>query len=87
MKIKKDDKVIILTGKDKGKTGTVSKAFPKEDKVIVGGINMLKVHQKPRKSGEKGQIIDKAMPIHVCPLSKVLEIVERHKPSRVPRTS
>ena len=70
MHIKKDDKVIVLTGKDKGKTGTVSKAFPKEKKVVVSGINVLKVHQKPRKGGEKGQIIDKAMPIHVSNLKK-----------------
>ena len=71
MKIKKDDKVIVLTGKDKGKSGTVSKSFPKENKVIVSGVNVLKVHQKPRKGGEKGQIIDKAMPIHVSNLKKV----------------
>ena len=70
MHIKKDDKVIVLTGKDKGKTGTVVKAIPKENKVIVSGVNVLKVHQKPRKSGEKGQIIDKAMPIHVSNVRK-----------------
>lgn len=70
MHIKKDDKVIVLTGKDKGKSGTVTKAFPKESKVIVSGINVLKVHQKPRKGGEKGQIIDKTMPIHVSNLKK-----------------
>ena len=70
MHIKKDDKVIVLTGKDKGKTGTVTKAFPKENKVIISGINMLKVHQKARRSGEKGQIIDKTMPIHVSNLRK-----------------
>lgn len=63
MHIKKDDKVIVLTGKDKGKSGTVTKAFPKEGKVIVSGVNVLKVHQKPRKAGEKGQIVDKNMPI------------------------
>ena len=60
----------MLTGKDKGKTGTVVKAMPKENKVVVSGINVLKVHQKPRKSGEKGQIIDKAMPIHVSNVRK-----------------
>ncbi|MSU45377.1 MAG: 50S ribosomal protein L24 [Candidatus Zambryskibacteria bacterium] len=64
MKIKKDDKVIVLTGKDKGKTGTVTKAMPKEGKVVVSGVNVLKVHQKPRKGGQKGQIIDKTMPIN-----------------------
>jgi large subunit ribosomal protein L24 len=70
MHIKKDDKVIVLTGKDKGKTGTVVKSMPKEGRVIVSGINVLKVHQKPRKGGEKGQIIDKAMPINVSNLKK-----------------
>ncbi len=70
MHIKKDDKVIILAGKDKGKTGTVVKAFPKENKVIVSGVNVLKVHQKPRKGGEKGQIIDKTMPIHASNVAK-----------------
>ena len=71
MKIKKDDKVIVLTGKDKGKTGSVTKAFPKENKVIVSGVNVLKVHQKARKGGEKGQIIDKTMPIHVSNVRKI----------------
>ena len=70
MNIKKDDKVIVLTGKDKGKTGSVTKAFPKENKVIVSGVNVLKVHQKPRKGGEKGQIVDKTMPIHVSNVRK-----------------
>jgi large subunit ribosomal protein L24 len=70
MHIKKDDKVIVLTGKDKGKSGTVTKAFPRENKVIVSGVNVLKVHQKPRKGGEKGQIIDKTMPIHVSNVKK-----------------
>ncbi|MFZ2621180.1 MAG: 50S ribosomal protein L24 [Minisyncoccia bacterium] len=79
MKIKKDDKVIVLTGKDKGKTGVVSKAFPKENRVIVSGINVLKVHQKPRRSGEKGQIIDKAMPIHVSNV-KLSEKKTKQKP-------
>ena len=70
MHVKKDDKVIVLTGKDKGKTGSVVKSFPKENKIIVSGVNVLKVHQKARKSGEKGQIIDKTMPIHVSNVRK-----------------
>ncbi|HEY4494662.1 MAG TPA: 50S ribosomal protein L24 [Candidatus Paceibacterota bacterium] len=65
MKIKKDDNVIILAGKDKGKTGKVTMAMPKEDKVIVSGINVMKKHQKPRKQGQKGQTVEKSMPIHV----------------------
>ncbi|OHA92816.1 MAG: 50S ribosomal protein L24 [Candidatus Zambryskibacteria bacterium RIFCSPLOWO2_12_FULL_39_45] len=71
MNVKKDDKVIVLTGKDKGKTGTVVKSFPKENRVIVSGVNILKVHQKPRKSGEKGQILDKTMPIDVSNVKRV----------------
>lgn len=70
MNVKKDDKVIILTGKDKGKTGSVMKAMPKEGKVIVSGVNISKKHQKARKSGEKGQIIEKAMPISVSNVKK-----------------
>ncbi len=64
MHVKKDDKIIVLSGKDKGKTGTVVLSLPKENKVVVSGINILKKHQKARKSGEKGQIVEKAMPIH-----------------------
>jgi large subunit ribosomal protein L24 len=70
MHVKKDDKVIVLTGKDKGKTGTVLKSMPREGRVVVSGVNVLKVHQKPRKSGEKGQIIDKTMPINASNVKK-----------------
>ena len=65
MKIKKGDNVIVISGKDKGKSGVVSRAFPKKDLVIVSGLNLKKKHQRPRKGGEKGQVIDKPMPIHV----------------------
>ena len=65
MKIKKGDKVIVITGKDKGKSGPVVKAFPKELKVLVEGVNKKKLHKKPKKQGEKGKIIEQATPIHV----------------------
>ena len=65
MAIKKDDNVIILAGKNKGMTGKVIKSLPRENKVIVEGVNMLKRHQRPRKEGQKGTVVDKAMPIHV----------------------
>ncbi len=58
MKIKKDDNVIILTGKDKGKTGKVIKAMPRENRVIVSGVNMYKKNQRARKQGQKGQVIE-----------------------------
>ena len=65
MKIQKGDKVIIITGKDKGKSGVVLRAFPKLSQVLVEGINKKKVHQKPKKQGEKGKIVERAMPVHV----------------------
>ncbi len=64
MKIKKGDKVIVITGKDKGKTGEVTKAMPKESKVIVSGVNVSKRHQKPSQENAGG-IVNKEMPIHV----------------------
>ena len=65
MKIKKGDNVIVIAGKDKGKIGKVIAAFPKENKVIVEGVNISKRHQKAKKSDAKGQIVDKIMPINV----------------------
>jgi large subunit ribosomal protein L24 len=71
MKIKKGDKVIVITGKDRGKSGAVVRAFPKTDQVLVEGMNKKKLHKKPRKSNEKGKIIEMAMPIHVSNVKKV----------------
>ena len=65
MKIKKNDIVLIISGKDKGKKGKVVKAFPKEHKILVEGVNLIKKHQRPKKSGEKGQIIQILKPINV----------------------
>jgi len=65
-KIKKGDDVIVLTGKDKGKQGTVNRVMPEEARVIVGGINMAKRHTKGNpNAGVAGGIIDKEMPLHV----------------------
>jgi large subunit ribosomal protein L24 len=71
MKIKKGDKVIVITGKDKGKSGPVLKAFPKDFMVLVEGVNKKKVHQKPKKQGEKGKIIERATPVHISNVKKV----------------
>ncbi len=57
MKIKKGDKVIMLSGKDRNKTGTVTRTDPKAGKVIVEGLNMIKRHLRPKKQGQKGQIV------------------------------
>lgn len=65
MKIKKNDNIIVIAGKDKGKIAKVVRAFPRESLIIVEGVNMKKKHERARKSGSKGQIVEKAMPIHV----------------------
>ena len=56
MKIKKGDNVAVIAGKDKGKTGKVTRAIPREDKVVVDGINMRKVHRKSRQQGKTGEM-------------------------------
>ena len=71
MKLKKGDNVKIITGKDKGKSGKIVRAMPQENKVIVEGLNMMKKHQRPRKSGEKGTMVNMAMPIHISNVKKV----------------
>ena len=69
MKIKKGDNIIVITGKDKGKTGKVTKVFPKQNSVLVPGINIKKKHQKPRSSNQKGQILDIPTPIDASNVS------------------
>ncbi|MBI2120562.1 MAG: 50S ribosomal protein L24 [Parcubacteria group bacterium] len=64
MHIKKDDQIIVLTGKDKGKKGKVLHVFHEQGKVIVDGVAIKKKHQKATKRGGKGAIIEKATPIH-----------------------
>lgn len=81
MKIKKGDTVLIISGKDKGRTGKVIKALPKENKVIVEGLNLVKKHLRPKRSGEKGQIVSIPQPLYV---SKVKLICPKcKKPTRV----
>jgi large subunit ribosomal protein L24 len=58
MKIKKGDTVLIISGKDRGRKGKVLEAFPKESRILVEGINLRKKHQKAKRMGEKGQIIE-----------------------------
>lgn len=76
MKIKKGDKVLIVAGKDRGKTGTVLRCLPKEKKIIIEGRNLITRHVRPRKEGEKGQRIKVPAPLSVsnakliCPKCK-----------------
>ena len=57
--------MIVIAGKDKGKTGTITQTFPKTDQVLVEGVNTVTRHQKNRQIRSQGQIIEKSMPIHV----------------------
>lgn len=79
-KIRKGDKVVVLSGKDKGRTGEVVKAMPKEGKVIVSGINVHARHRKPSQANPQGGIERKEAPMHV---SKVAIATANGKPSRV----
>lgn len=65
MKVKKGDNVIIIAGKDKGKKGKVIKSIPRKNKVVVEGINISKQHKRPKKEGQKGQVVSVSMPLHV----------------------
>jgi large subunit ribosomal protein L24 len=81
LNIKKGDKVLILTGKDKGKEGTVSRALPQTEKVIVEGLNVVKKHVRPQGQTRQGGIIEKAMPIHIS--NVMLKCTECNQPTRV----
>ena len=63
MKIKKGDTVVVITGKDRGKSGTVIRAFPKKHEVLVEGVHVVTRHQKSKRRGSQGQIVTKPMPI------------------------
>ena len=68
MRIRKGDTVLIISGKDKGRKGKVLKALPERDKIMVEGINLRKKHVRPKKSGEKGQIVEVSVPIDISNL-------------------
>ena len=65
MKIKKNDNVVVIAGNSKGSTGKVLKVFPKENRVIIEGVNLRKRHTKPNQANPQGGIIEKEAPINV----------------------
>ena len=79
-KIKKGDQVVVLTGKDKGRTGTVSKVMPKDNRVIVGGVNMVQRHTRPTQADPQGGIKHKEASLHI---SNVAHVDSKGKPTRV----
>lgn len=70
---------MVITGKDKGKTGSVYKVLPKSEQVIIEGVNVITRHQKNRRARSQGQIIEKAAPVHISNVS----LVEGKKPVKV----
>lgn len=81
MRIKKGDNIIVISGKDKGKEGKVVKAIPTQDKVVIEGVNIKKKHMRPKKSGQKGQIVEIAAPLHVSNV-QILDPKDK-KPTRI----
>ncbi len=84
MKIKKGDTVTIVAGKDKGKTGKVMRVDVNNGRVVVEGVNVYKKHVRPKKQGEKGEVVDVVRPIHnsnvmfVCPSCSKITRKARH---------
>ena len=79
-KIKKGDRVILLTGKDKGRTGQVTQVLPKDDRVVVGGLNLVQRHTRPTQADPNGGIKTKEASVHV---SNVAHVDSHGKPTRV----
>ena len=79
-KIKKGDRVVLLTGKDKGRQGAVTKVFPAEGRVLVEGVNMVQRHTKASQADPQGGIKNKEAPVHV---SNVAIVDSNGKPTRV----
>ena len=81
MKIKKGDRVVVLSGKDKGKHGEVTKSMPKEGKVIVAGVNVAARHRKPSQTNPQGGVERREAPLHASKVA--LEDPKTGKPTRV----
>ena len=78
-KIKKGDRVILLTGKDKGRTGNVTKVMPKDSRVVISGLNMVQRHTRPSQGDPQGGIKHKEASVHV---SNVAIVDSNGKPTR-----
>lgn len=81
LKIRKGDRVIVVTGKDKGKTGDVLRVFPDDSRVLVQGVNMAKRHTTPSRAEPRGGIIAKELPIQISNVAHIDP--EQNEPTRV----
>jgi large subunit ribosomal protein L24 len=80
-KIKKGDRVVVLSGKDKGKTGEVTKSMPRDGKVVVSGVNIITRHKKPTQGNPQGGLERTEAPMHVSKVA--LEDPKTGRPTRV----
>ena len=80
-KIRKDDEVVVLTGRDKGKRGSVLRVVTKTDRVIVEGVNVVKRHVKPTQADPQGGIVEKEAPVHISNVALIDPDTDR--PTRV----
>jgi len=81
VKIKKNDTVLVITGKDRGKKGKVRRALPKDDRVVVEGLNMIKRHSRARRAARQAGIVELEAPIHV---SNVMLVCDKcKKPAKI----
>ncbi len=81
MKIIKNDQILIIAGKNKGKTGTVEKTFPKKKKIVIAGVNVIKKHLKPSKKNPQGGIVEFPAPIDVSNVKLICS--KCGKPTRI----
>ena len=81
MKLKKGDNVVVIAGKEKGKTGTIIRVFPARNLVVIDKVNIAKRHRRATQAGRKGQIIDIASPIHAS--NVMIADPKTGKPSRI----
>ena len=81
MNLKKGDKVIVIAGRDKGKTGVIQKVIPEQNRVVVEGINVSKKHQKPTQANPEGSIVEVYAPIDAS--NVMIEDPKTKKPSRI----
>ena len=79
MHVKKGDKVIVIAGKDKGKTSTVASVLREENRVVLEGLNVMKKHMRPKKAGEKGGIVSIAMPIDASNVKLAEKVTKKTK--------
>ncbi|HAV43103.1 TPA: 50S ribosomal protein L24 [bacterium] len=84
LRVRKGDRVFLITGKDKGKSGKVLKVFPLRDRILIEGLNQVKRHTRPSRKNPQGGIIEKELPLHIS--NVMLVCPNCNKPTRIGRT-